>query len=65
MPLNHPETSICVKAERAFLERLEGGSQVPIAEGRPEHAESLGVKLAEDLLARGAREMLSQLYNVH
>ena len=34
-------------------------------EGRPEHAESLGVKLAEDLLARGAREMLSQLYNVH
>jgi hydroxymethylbilane synthase len=30
-PLNHPGTSICVKAERAFLKRLEGGCQVPIA----------------------------------
>jgi hydroxymethylbilane synthase len=30
-PLNHPETAICVKAERAFLKRLEGGCQVPIA----------------------------------
>ena len=29
--LNHPETSICVRAERAFLKRLEGGCQVPIA----------------------------------
>jgi len=29
--LNHPETSICVRAERAFLRRLEGGCQVPIA----------------------------------
>ncbi len=30
-PLNHGETSTCVRAERAFLERLEGGCQVPIA----------------------------------
>ncbi|MBI4653666.1 MAG: hydroxymethylbilane synthase [Nitrospirae bacterium] len=30
-PLNHVETSVCVKAERAFLKRLEGGCQVPIA----------------------------------
>lgn len=29
--LNHPETAICVRAERAFLKRLEGGCQVPIA----------------------------------
>ncbi len=29
--LNHPETAVCVKAERAFLNRLEGGCQVPIA----------------------------------
>ena len=28
--LDHPETRICVTAERAFLERLEGGCQVPI-----------------------------------
>lgn len=30
-PLNHPETSICVRAERACLKKLEGGCQVPIA----------------------------------
>ncbi len=30
-PLNHPETSVCVRAERACLKRLEGGCQVPIA----------------------------------
>jgi len=29
--LDHQETSICVRAERAFLRRLEGGCQVPIA----------------------------------
>lgn len=28
---NHPVTSRCVRAERAFLKRLEGGCQVPIA----------------------------------
>jgi len=30
-PLNHTETSICVRAERALLKRLQGGCQVPIA----------------------------------
>lgn len=30
-PLNHRESSICVRAERACLGRLEGGCQVPIA----------------------------------
>jgi hydroxymethylbilane synthase len=30
-PLNHNETSICVRAERALLKRLQGGCQVPIA----------------------------------
>ncbi|RMG70662.1 MAG: hydroxymethylbilane synthase [Nitrospirae bacterium] len=29
--LNHQQTAVCVKAERAFLKRLEGGCQVPIA----------------------------------
>lgn len=28
--IHHDETGICVKAERAFLQRLEGGCQVPI-----------------------------------
>lgn len=30
-PLHHPETATAVTAERAFLARLEGGCQVPIA----------------------------------
>lgn len=30
-PLDHAETSVCVRAERAFLKKLEGGCQVPIA----------------------------------
>lgn len=115
-PLNHPETSVCVKAERAFLKRLEGGCQVPIAaharleqqikspkskvqsptsttrnlkskirnskllldglvgsisgdrlikghiEGSTDDAESLGIQLAEDVLSRGAKEILDEVY---
>ena len=30
-PLDHFETSVCVRAERACLKKLEGGCQVPIA----------------------------------
>jgi hydroxymethylbilane synthase len=30
-PLNHPETALCVRAERSCLKKLEGGCQVPIA----------------------------------
>ncbi|GIX30047.1 MAG: hypothetical protein KatS3mg124_0519 [Porticoccaceae bacterium] len=30
-PLHHPPTAACVRAERAFNRRLEGGCQVPIA----------------------------------
>jgi len=91
-PLNHPETSLCVKTERAFLKRLGGGCQVPIAayakldkgrvkmdalvgsitgerlikghiEGLPVHVEHLGIKLAEDVLSRGAKEILDEVYN--
>lgn len=108
-PLNHNGTSVCVKAERTFLRRLEGGCQVPIAgyarvvdsnelrvtsnksgnrasinsslimdglvgsisgdriirvsiEGNPEDAESLGIKLAEDILSRGGKEILDEVY---
>jgi hydroxymethylbilane synthase len=89
--LNHPETFICVKAERAFLRKLEGGCQVPIAaharladeriimhglvgsisgdriikssiEGDLENAETLGVTLAEELLFKGAKEILDEVY---
>ncbi len=127
-PLNHPDTYICVKAERGFLRRLEGGCQVPIAaharleqrakskeqrarntappthpspsrgegkgggenlgsefcvlkmdglvgsingdriikghsEGKPEDAESLSILLAEDILSRGAKEILDEVYS--
>ena len=90
-PLNHPETSVCVRAERACLKKLEGGCQVPIAayarliddkivmeglvgsvsgdriiksriEGAPDNAESLGVTLAEDLLSKGAKKILDEVY---
>lgn len=91
-PLNDPETSVCVRAERAFLKRLEGGCQVPIGayarmnsgsnliidglvgslsgdrlirghiEGRAEDCEDLGIKLAEDILSRGAKEILNEVY---
>ncbi len=90
-PLNHEETSVCVRAERALLKRLEGGCQVPIAahailakgrvvldglvgspsgevvikdrvEGGAEEALSLGVRLAEILLSRGAGEILAAVY---
>jgi hydroxymethylbilane synthase len=90
-PLNHKETSVCVRAERAFLKRLEGGCQVPVAaharlvngkivmeglvgnikgdviirekmDDAPENAEALGVRLADDLLQRGAKEILDEVY---
>lgn len=108
IPLNHIETAICVRAERAFLKRLEGGCQVPIAahariehrtqnteqitlrvtryaslvidglvgsvsgdriikgriEGNLEETEALGIKLAEDLISRGAGEILAEVYPV-
>jgi hydroxymethylbilane synthase len=42
--LDHPETRCCVLAERAFLGRLEGGCQVPIAaHGRIEQGPTSGL----------------------
>ena len=89
--LNDPDSAITVSGERAFLKKLEGGCQVPIAasgrrtgstlqidgmvgtvdgkrlirhrvQGPVEKAESLGVELAEILLRRGAREILTEIY---
>lgn len=96
--LNHAETAICVRAERALLKRLEGGCQVPIAaharliDGklhlealvgsvsgdeiiRGRHMEeiksadpvggtpvALGIRVAEDLLKRGADRILKEVY---
>ncbi len=89
--LNHTDTSVCVRAERAFLKKLEGGCQVPIAayarlmdgsivmdglvgsiagdrivrghiEGGMGNPEVLGTKLADDVLSRGAKEILDEVY---
>ncbi len=89
--LNHLPTQISVLAERAFLKRLGGGCQVPIAglarvegerlifnglvagvdgkrvvkgkiEGPVGKNEELGERLAEELLAKGAEEILEEVY---
>ncbi len=89
--LNHVATELAVKAERAFLRKLEGGCQVPIAayatvhnhtlnltgmvaeldgsrlvkgslEGPTEDPELTGTRLAEELLERGADEILKKVY---
>ncbi len=89
--LDHQDSHVCVMAERALNERLEGGCQVPIAGhatldgnlleinglvGRPSgdtvirgyargtvrEARKIGFELAEDLLSRGAREILREIY---
>jgi len=85
--LDHPKTHATVRAERAFLRRLQGGCQVPFAahatlendrlrirglvatpdgkhvvtgerHGSSLEGEMVGVALAEDLLGRGAAEIL-------
>lgn len=90
--LNHDETAIRVRAERAMNMRLEGGCQVPIGSyaelnngelwlralvgapdgsvlvrgerrGKPEDAETMGISLAEELLDKGAREILAAVYD--
>lgn len=92
-PLDHAETHSCVRAERAFLARLQGGCQVPIAayarlqegtgrlvmeglvgsvsgdriirgraEGPASEAEELGTALGEDILGRGGRAILAEVY---
>ncbi len=90
-PLDHVPTRVAVLGERAFLERLGGGCQVPVAgfarvapaifhlsglvagvdgkrvirgrvEGPPERNTDLGRGLAEELLEKGAGEILQEVY---
>lgn len=87
--LDHAPTRLVVEAERAFLARVEGGCQVPVAahavllegelhlkalvasvdgtrllraegKGPKSAAQALGVRVAEDLLARGGEEILRE-----
>ena len=90
--LDHEPTRQSIRAERAFLRRLGGGCQVPIAalgtvsddgmlvlrglvgsldgrklikgmmEGEAGKALELGMALAENLLSRGADEILKEIY---
>ncbi len=60
-PLNHAETVTCVRAERAFLKRLEGGCQVPIAAHAVLSGGRLGIEglvgsVSGDRIIRGRRE---------
>jgi hydroxymethylbilane synthase len=88
--LDHASTRAVVAGERAFLNRLEGGCQVPIAghgringnqfvltalvaeidgtrvikgkkTGPLNSSETIGIDLAEELLARGADKILKKL----
>jgi len=90
-PLNHPDTVVEISAERAFLRRLGGGCQVPIAGIARKHGDNLVVKglvgsidgkimimdeikggsgdwedmgntLAENILSRGGRAVLDEMY---
>ena len=89
--LNDDVTKVCVCAERAMNQRLQGGCQVPIAgyaqlaenelylrglvgdpkgcvvvqshsRGKPDEAQAIGIKVAEDLLAQGADKILETVY---
>ncbi len=89
--LEHGPTRIGINAERAFLARLEGGCQVPIAghavveenqltldgliasvdgqryvreklSGATDESESVGVELADRLLAAGGKPILEEIY---
>lgn len=89
-PLNHPDTQVCVEAERAMSRALAGSCTVPLgayatceadnvritgfvasvdgkqmlietAIGNRTQADALGKQLANQLLAKGANEILSAL----
>jgi hydroxymethylbilane synthase len=91
--LDHAPTRTVVKGERAFLNRLEGGCQVPIAghgkisqdqfiltglvaevdgsrlikaemSGPMDSSEAIGIDLAEELLAKGADQILKELKSI-
>jgi hydroxymethylbilane synthase len=89
--LDHRETRLAVESERAFLGRLEGGCQVPIAaharvqgdriettglvaevdgsiilrqtvEGSVDRHIELGIELANELLDKGGKKILENIY---
>jgi len=90
-PLNHPPTQLSFLTERAFLQGLGGGCQVPIAglarlnsgvlqlaglvatvdgkkvvrgekKGAADQGPEMGRQLADELLAKGAKKILNEVY---
>jgi hydroxymethylbilane synthase len=60
----YAEISHGVIVLRALVGKPDGSELVQgVISGKPEDAEELGQVLAEDLLSRGAREILAELYN--
>ncbi len=88
--INHSSTEVCLKAERAFLKKLQGGCSVPVfglaqiegekvkfhggiiglegeeliqaTETAPiAQSEVLGFKIAEELLEKGGKSLLSKI----
>lgn len=59
----YAEISHGVIVLRALVGRPDGGELVQgVVSGKPEDAEELGQVLADDLLSRGAREILAEVY---
>jgi hydroxymethylbilane synthase len=59
----YAEISHGVIVLRALVGRPDGGQLVQgVISGKPEDAEELGQVLADDLLSRGAREILAEVY---
>ena len=76
-PLNHPDTQVCVEAERGMSRALAGSCTVPLGAyaasvdgkqmlvetvvGSRIGAEALGKALANQLVAKGADKILASL----
>ena len=88
--LNNPDSEVCLRAERSYLKRLEGGCSIPAfalatrngqqltlncglasldgatilrqnVVGSVDQAEQLGLKMAENILAAGGRQILADI----
>lgn len=58
--LNHPDTARCVKIERAFLQRMGGGCQVPMAAHCVSHGE--GIKVVAAVVHPDGNPVVSDSY---
>ena len=59
--LNHPETAKCVRVERAFLQRMGGGCQVPMAAHCVSHGD--GIKVIAAVVHPDGEPIVSDSYS--